>query len=154
MFRPFEDLDGDFLKVVCGTKGGRPRSFQLTESWQMEVLECLRDFCRAGGTHSVGPNDRGLQASLARYEYVLHRIGISKTAAGVTGHGLRAEFACRTLESHGIEPPVRGGTGTSGDADFDKAAYLQVSNALGHSRTSVVGAYVGSRKAIQWTGDC
>lgn len=149
MFHPKEDYEDGFLKIFRGTKGGRPRVCQISSPWQGKVLEVLSSYCTKTGSNSIGANGNSLATNLNRYKYVMRAIGITKKESGVVGHGLRAGFACRMLDSLGVKPPVWGGSGRSADDEIDKNAYTQVSSALGHSRRAVVGAYIGTVRSVQ-----
>lgn len=149
MFHPKEDYEDGFLKIFRGTKGGRPRVCQISSPWQGKVLEVLSTYCTKTGSNSIGANGNSLATNLNRYKYVMRAIGITKKESGVVGHGLRAGFACRMLDSLGVKPPVWGGSGRSADDEIDKNAYTQVSSALGHSRRAVVGAYIGTVRSVQ-----
>jgi integrase len=137
------------LAITRGTKGGRPRVVRLHTPWQGEVLTLLCDFCRRGGArraHLGGPA-AGLKANLARYARVLARLGITRDLCGTTGHGLRADYACRLLAAHGVVAPIKspaGAAAVAATADVVPVAYRAVSEALGHSRSSVVAAYCGA----------
>lgn len=137
------------LHITQGAKGGRVRCVPLTEAWQHEVLAALIQWLREERRPktAIGEGGRGLKSNLNRYNYVLAKIGVTKRTAGTTGHGLRNGFACRLLESFGITPPVRGGQVQLQDREQVERAYLATSEALGHSRPDVVGAYVGARRA-------
>lgn len=148
MFRPKEDVDGDLLRITRGAKGGRPRVLRISSQWQWDIVDVLKEFCTRGLCNSIGDNGRDLATNLNRYKYVLGAIGVTKRELGVVGHGLRAGFACRMLDSLGVKPPVWGGSGTSGNPEQDHIAYSQVSAALGHSRLPIVGAYVGTVRSV------
>lgn len=149
--RPAADYGGDgLLHISRGTKGGRYRVVPLYTHWQYEVLAFLIAYCRRYGRAEghIGDPDRTLDRNLRHYSYVLgRRLGINKDLAGVTGHGLRAGFACRMLEAFGIRPPVRGGNVLSADPSAADLAYHHTTEALGHSRRHVAGAYVGALRS-------
>lgn len=137
------------LAITRGTKGGRIRHIKDLTAWQYEVLAVLIEFCRRGrGRKShLGGDGRTLEQNLRRYTYVLgSRLGITKDLVGTTGHGLRAGFACRVLAAHGVTAPVKGGDVSAVPKDVRDLAYSASSEALGHSRHSVVGAYVGASR--------
>lgn len=138
------------LYVTRGTKGGRARVIPLYTAWQYEVMAMLLDFCRRGGKRKshIGGVTSDLKSNLRRYSYVVgDKLGITGELTGTTGHGLRAGFACRLLEAHGVTPPVRGGSVQDADPQVMRDAYTAATQATGHSRFSVVGAYVGSSRA-------
>lgn len=138
------------LYVTRGTKGGRARVVPLYTAWQYEVMALLLDFCRRGGKRKshIGGVTSNLKSNLRRYSYVVgDKLGITGELAGTTGHGLRAGFACRVLEAHGVTPPVRGGAVQAAEPQARHEAYSKATEALGHSRFSVVSVYVGSARS-------
>lgn len=138
------------LLVTRGTKGGRPRQVQLYTAWQFEVMAVLIHFCQRGAHRKshLGGDGRSLASNLRRYSYILSsKLGVSRDLAGTTGHGLRAGFACRLLSAYGVTAPVRGGDPAVLAPEVVGRAYKATTEALGHSRTDVCGAYVGSKRA-------
>lgn len=138
------------LAVTKGTKGGRGRVIRNLTPWQYEVVALLIEFCRRGGGRKshIGGVEADLKTNIRRYAYVLGRkLGITRDLVGTTGHGLRAGFACRMLEAYGVTAPVRGGDASKADPQIRDEAYTETSNAMGHSRHSVVGAYAGALRA-------
>lgn len=142
--------DVGLLFITRGTKGGRARSIPLHTQWQYEVMALLIEFCRRGSRRNshIGGLLGDLKSNLRRYSYVVgDKLGITGDVAGTTGHGLRAGFACRLLEAHGITPPVRGGAVSEADPRIRQEAYRATTESLGHSRASVVSVYAGSVRA-------
>jgi integrase len=137
------------LSIVRGTKGGRPRVIDELTEWQFEVIAILIEFCHRGRrreTH-IGGIESDLKSNLRRYSYVVgSKLGITRDLVGTTGHGLRAGFACRLLAAHGITAPVKGGDVGSVNPEVRELAYKSATEALGHSRANIVGAYVGSMR--------
>lgn len=149
--RPAADYGGNgLLNISRGTKGGRYRVVPIYTQWQYDVLAFLIAYCRryGRGEGHIGDPERTLERNLRHYSYVLgRRLGITKDLVGATGHGLRAGFACRTLEAFGIRPPVRGGDVQAADPMTVALAYHHTTEALGHSRRHVAGAYVGAQRS-------
>jgi hypothetical protein len=152
---PERDLlqDEGFVRVKVGAKGGRPRPVPLDGHELLLIAQQLLDFVRwrnlATGrpvrAHSpLAPPTQPLKSALDRYTNVVRAAGLTRSEAGVTGHGLRAGYVCRRLQELGVVPVVKGGTGRHGDPDQDRIAHLLVSEAVGHSRRNVIGAYAGS----------
>jgi hypothetical protein len=77
----------------------------------------------------------------------MRRLGLTKKALGVVGHGLRHEYANDLYEETSGEPSVvRGGAGLlsrAADADARRA----VTQDLGHARLSVTASYLGPRRS-------
>ncbi len=140
------------IHVTDGTKGKRPRLVQVDDEWGLRTARLLREeiLSLRAQTHGVQtytylpPPDKTLEQNCETYMTVLKRFGLTKKKLGVTGHGLRAGFACDLLERHGITPTVRGGDGQHQDPDMQVAVYKAVTEAMGHGRISVVGAYAGA----------
>lgn len=133
------------LAITRGTKGGRARIVRLHSPWQRDILDLLAVFCRGQGSrhaHVGGPH-AGLKANLARYSRVLARLGITRDLGGITGHGLRADYACRLLQTAGVTPTIKGGSGRAATQQQTDWAYRCVSEALGHSRRQILAAYCG-----------
>jgi site-specific recombinase XerD len=138
------------------TKGHRPRDIYIDTPVQRAALDMAKEMIK-GKNDTVGWTERkdgkafkgnrreaSFQYSSDRYDYLMQRLGISKAVSACTGHGLRAQFAENAALLKDLIPPTLGGTGGQkprGDIDVVR---LQVSEALGHSRLSVTGAYYGS----------
>jgi hypothetical protein len=142
---PDEEIYAVIVEITDGSKGGRPRMFELTSDWAIQSAKALRGEIRRmnDGPH-LPPSDRSLKQNTNTYQQTLAKFGLTKKALGVTGHGLRAGFACDQLEARDITPTVRGGDGQHADAEHQMLAYTAVTEAMGHGRISVIGAYAGS----------
>jgi site-specific recombinase XerD len=144
---------GDVLSVVRGTKGGMPRevSFdddEATALWQRDVLERAKLIAANNRKGTLSVPGKNLAQSKSYFYYRIRRHGISKDGLGVTAHGLRHQFAARRYrEITGFDTPVSGGSPRAIDSEV-KAADLQagreISVQLGHFRSSITKAYVGS----------
>jgi integrase len=143
---------GQYLQVFPGMgKGGRWRNIPIASTAQRELLDYVKarvpknkhlgwEYTRAGGAASLEQNIR-------RYENLMASFGFTKADAGVTGHGLRAQFAENHALLLGMLPPTMGGdAGQLNGADLG-VLKVKVAQALGHNRPSVTSAYVGSFKA-------
>lgn len=146
-FKPKKSWLGDNLVRFMdnSTKGGRPRVVPVLADWEVVVLEAVTEFCkRRGGAHGhVGGVNRDLQQNLRRYNYVLEQCGFTGHGLGVTGHGLRTEFAIRLAQRRGLPVPIRGGDMYAVAATERSISRRVVSEALGHSRERVTTAYYG-----------
>lgn len=144
-FKPIVNDIGPAIQVFDGPKGGRPRLVPIQNDFQMAVLAICKNFVLQSGNpkRNVGHPDRTLLQEEKRYANVMAKVGLTKKGKGVTGHGLRAEYAIDRMIEGGIVATVRGGAGL-GEGSFDtKAAALRVSENLGHGRLSVMPAYGG-----------
>ncbi|MDN4058024.1 integrase domain-containing protein [Massilia sp. YIM B02769] len=140
---------GHYLQIFPGMgKGGRWRNIPIASTAQRELLDYVKarvpknkplgwDYTRAGEAASLEQNIR-------RYENLMASFGFTKADAGVTGHGLRAQFAENYALLLGMMPPTMGGeAGQRGSAD-ESVLKVKVAQALGHNRPSVTSAYIGS----------
>ena len=149
---PHAQDNGHYLQVFPGMgKGGRWRNIPIASTAQRELLDYVKarvpkkkplgwEYTRSGKAASLEQNIR-------RYENLMTSFGFTKADAGVTGHGLRAQFAENHALLLGVLPPTMGG----GRVHLDRADLhvikVKVAQALGHNRQSVTSAYVGSFKA-------
>ena len=127
-------------------KNGRFRSIPIEDGdfgkAQRWVLERVKSVCKKsemlnwpGLTLLQGEN---------RYYQRMKYLGITKFDSGVTGHGLRAEYAENLLALKGLMPPTLGGTKDQMDKKSRDKILLEVQNALGHGDLHTVSAYFGS----------
>jgi len=141
-----EWVNGVNINIARGTKGKRPRVLCIDHD-NDEVKETawvIREQLKAWGDRdTLGPALFSLEENAGTYQRVLQKFGITQADLGITGHGLRAGFACNMLESYGITPTVRGGNGQHPDPAVQQKAYKETTEAMGHGRISVVGAYAG-----------
>lgn len=134
------------INIVRGTKGKRPRVLFIKPENDdaKEVAWMVRSELLAyGDRETLGPPHFTLKQNARTYDRVLRKFGITQKDLGITGHGLRAGFACDMLESYDIKPTVRGGDGQHKDPVKQRIAYKATTEAMGHGRISVIGAYAG-----------
>lgn len=143
---------GHYLQIFPGMgKGGRWRNIPIASTAQRELLDYVKarvpknkplgwDCTRAGGAASLEQNIR-------RYENLMASFGFTKADAGVTGHGLRAQFAENYALLLGMMPPTMGGDAGQLDSADQSPLKVKVAQALGHNRPSVTSAYIGSFRA-------
>lgn len=138
------------LVVQRGAKNGKLRVVDTWEDWQQQVLVVLQDWLADQGrpNGAIGGSDRDLKGNLARYSRVLSKAGLTKRLIGATGHGLRAGFACRMLESYGVQAPVRGADLRHADKQATDQAAAATSVALGHGRLAATSYYIGARNVV------
>lgn len=142
-----EWVAGVDIAIVRGTKGKRPRVVNIAADNDVAkqaaytILQEMRNF---GDRDSFGPPHFTLKQNASRYDRVLQYCGITQKDLGITGHGLRAGFAITMLEGYDITPTVRGGDGQHADPVKQRQAYKATTEAMGHGRISVIGAYAGS----------
>jgi len=142
---------GHYLQVLPGMgKGGRWRNIPIMSSAQRELLDYVKARVPKnkplGWEYSHLGKPASLEQNIRRYENLMASLGFTKADAGVTGHGLRAQFAENHALLLGMVPPTMGGnTGQLEGADRS-VTKVKVAQALGHNRASVTSAYIGSFK--------
>lgn len=151
LIRPAYDIarEGDRFVVTLfrGTKGRRFRDVPVESESQQEVLRRARE---AAGHGSMIPSHYTKKRWRNHFYWILRKLGITRNGLGVTAHGLRHQYAHqRYREKLGVEPPVRGGGKPDLPADEVRPIKAQISEELGHSRTSIVGAYTGTPKSVK-----
>lgn len=134
-----------YVQITHGAKGGRPRVIEVTDERGLTIAKVLRDEIDwQGDRDTLPPSHKSLKQNSSVYDETMSKFGLTRKELGVTGHGLRAGYACDKLEDSGITPTVRGGDGQHPDPVVQRVAYKRVTEALGHGRISVIGAYAGS----------
>lgn len=94
-------------------------------------------------SESVSGSSLTLKRALRRFHYVLGRVGVTREALGVTGHGLRHEELNAVYEDmSGMPSPVRGGSRPA--PEVEREARRAVAELAGHSRQAAAGAYLGA----------
>lgn len=147
--RPWKADHDDKIVIYLGeAKGGRPRDIYLDNPEQRIVLDFVKSKIKKHEYLGWPTTTRGEVASLdyciSRFKKSMEKIGITKFQEGVTGHGLRAQYAENSAIIARMIPPTLGGTSGQmdrGDLDIKRA---RISELLGHSRISVTSAYYGS----------
>jgi integrase len=148
LFRPHMALDDvGCLRILWGTKGGRPRALPLPVSpTQRAVVEWAKTFAQTPA-ESMVPRGWRLERYRRRVYRLCARIGLTKRQQGATPHSLRHGALLRLYERlTGVAPPARGGDLVSHDPEADLAARILVALQAGHSRSSVSSAYLGPRR--------
>jgi site-specific recombinase XerC len=120
-------------------KGGRERTIPIRTDRQRAVLDEAKAFAGKG---SLIPADMRYVDQLQRFKHQCSMAGIHHV------HGHRHAYAqARYKELTGWNAPAAGGPRsrelTPAQKEIDHAARLTISEELGHSRTQVVGIYVG-----------
>ncbi len=143
MVRLRQAVAGDILTLVY-TKGGRVREVPIDSDLKRWAIEQATPFLTRDG--HLGWPGKTLKQTYYRLDYLVRKVaGLNKKDLGVTLHGLRHEYACDTLERHGVVPPVRGGDLNAQPKDVVDAAIGTVMEHLGHARTNIGRAYYGNK---------
>ncbi len=142
LLNPARDvLEPDTLRVVAGTKGGRPRNVPIETEEQRAILADAQRQAQSTG-RSLIPLHYDLKQWLTRCYTVLTRNGVTRKH-GLVSHGLRHQYANDRYEEQTGEPsPVRGGIPM--DTAADQSARLDIAERLGHARPQITHAYYGS----------
>jgi len=147
---PHNSLSGGLVwRVNPGEgKGGRPRVIVVETQLQRDVINFMQSKLKKGERLRWKTTPRGLPCTMARaeerYKFLMKQLGMTLKESGVTGHGLRAQYAENDALRLGVVPPTLGGDGSElPKADVDVIRSV-VSENLGHSRRSVTPSYYGS----------
>lgn len=146
-FKPHKSDQGHSIRIY-EAKNGRQRIIEIDTPEQREVLDQVKK--SVGKYDHIGwkTNQRGQMATLdyciGRYDKSMAKIGITRADAGVTGHGLRAQYAENAALVARMIPPTLGGTSGQMSKEDLHVIREQVSEKLGHSRISVTAAYFGA----------
>lgn len=149
MFRPTDAIQGDYIHLREGTKGGRTRMVPIETDEQRRWLNVALD---EATHHPFGRlmAKEGMTLAQARNHFynVLRICGVSKKNIGLTPHGLRHSYACNLYEQFtGEKAPIQGGAPI--DKELDNRARMEIARRLGHGRVSVTTSYLGSHKALE-----
>lgn len=140
---------GTSFRIYPGeAKGGRPRDIPIDTDEQRAALDYVKARMKVshsmGWEFTVGGERATHKYNLGRYNKLMHRIGMTRIEAGVTGHGLRAQYAENTALNESFIPATLGGTATPEQDKELLVRKLQISENLGHSRPDVTRSYYGS----------
>jgi integrase len=148
MFRPAKAQREEQLYVRDGTKGGRPRLVPIETEEQRLLLAKATEIASRHHDGLVVAK-RGLTLRQARNHFynTVRRAGINRKELGITTHGLRHGYACRSYRQlTGTDAPVLGGGRI--DPALDRKARMDIAERLGHSRVDVTSAYLGSHRTF------
>ncbi len=129
------------VKITDGTKGGRPRVVPITDLRQIEALRAAAAV--QGKDGSMVPSGTTLKAFRVTLDGARDAI---KEATGQGLHALRAAYAVDRYKTlTGADAPVVAGRRMV-DKATDRMAREVIARELGHNRTDVTAAYLGSAK--------
>ena len=138
---------GTTLRIEKGTKGGRPRSVEITTQAQRDLLAEVK---LANGRTPEGTLVSGasLKAAFDTYKHDMAGAGLSRA------HGLRHQYAQDRYKAlMGMACPKAGGMllkkMSQNDRVKDAAIRQVLAGELGHGRTAVVSVYIGTGKGSE-----
>lgn len=145
-----------YLDIRQGVaKNGRHRAIPVETGAQRNILNYAKSLTR--NSEYLGWMDKPkLDSSLlkrneSRYNDFMQQLGFTKKLAGITGHGLRAEYAENMAILKGFIPATIGGDRYQLRDKLDQEnfnlARMQIAENMGHSRVSITGAYYGNLTA-------
>ncbi len=133
------------VNVTAGTKGGRGKYVDRWVPVSDRALVTLERAARVQGTAAnLIPTDSDYRQWREHAYHVWQRVAAAQDIRGF--HDLRAAYACEryfALTSHAA--PVVAGRRDASKTD-DAAARVTLAYELGHGRTDVLAAYVGSSR--------
>ncbi|WP_409449711.1 integrase domain-containing protein [Candidatus Igneacidithiobacillus taiwanensis] len=129
------------VRITEGTKGGRPRDVPITNDRQIAALERAAQVQgKAGSMIPIGVSYKAFRPVIDQAREAI------KATTGQGLHALRASFGCgRYSQITGKDAPVVAGFRLV-DKDLDREARQQIAQELGHGRTDVTVAYLGSAR--------
>lgn len=145
---PWQADQGDKFVVYPGeAKTGRARDIYIYTPEQRTVFDYVKS--KVGKGEHLGWQTRldGGEASyeynVRRYNRAMRKIGITHDISGVTGHGLRAQYAENAALVVGLLSPTLGGSKDQMDREDLNIRRMWVSELLGHSRLNITDPYYG-----------
>ncbi len=139
---------GQYLQVFPGQgKGGRWRNIPILSEAQRATLDFVKSRAPKnkplGWEYSLSGKVASLKQNIRRYENQMASFGFTKADSGITGHGLRAQFAENHSLLLGMLPPTLGGQAGQMAPDNLLLTKTRLAQALGHNVPTIVKAYVG-----------
>ena len=143
---------GASLSINFGAKGGRDRTIPIRTKDQMLLLNLHFMFANKT-TGSLVPSGMSLKQWSDKFYNTIRKFGICKntdSGEGITAYGLRHEYANYLFQLiSGSESVLRAeARGHQIDVikkDLEDLACHTVATELGHGRTQITGAYIGTR---------
>ena len=153
--KPWRSDAGKALKIDGSVaKNGRARDLPIDENtaygrFQRWCLEEAKSVC--GKYQTLGWPELTMKQSENRYYHFLRRLGITKVDLGISGHGLRAEFAENMALIRGLTPPSLGGSVNQMPFADRKEITNSVSTMLGHDKEHTISAYFSTFRPVAKT---
>lgn len=151
--RPHQADAGNCLVVVDGTKGGKPRTVRYFKDpekarAQREALERAKELASKHPQRRLATKGRTMDQMYGHFLKTVAKYGVTQKGLGVTLHGLRHQFGVDMFQDiSGMPAPVLGllpADEYKRNAEKVRAALQDVSLQMGHERSEITGAYVGS----------
>ncbi len=140
LFRPHKDADAHCVRIVRGTKGGKPRFVVIRNQQQRDALAAARAVTTPG-RGLIPATERTFKAWSDKVYAMLRSIGVGR-ATDTTFHDLRRSFAAERMRE--IMATRR--------CTWEEAARV-VARELGHHRTEVIDWYVTDPDASEPESD-
>nr|WP_235028798.1 integrase domain-containing protein [Caballeronia choica] len=149
LLRPLQCLRvSGHLHVIDGTKGGRPRLIPIDAEWQYEVIIRAARLSNPR-TGSMIPDPWSLKKWYRHFYHVLQKEGITRSAKGITVHGLRHAYLQRMYEAvTGVPAPIKRADHRP-DPELHQAAMQRLVEAAGHSLAAKATAYISTFATVE-----
>ena len=154
--KPWRADAGHELRVDGSVaKNGRFRSIPIDMNtpygrFQRWCLDEVKSLCKK--IETLGWIELTYKRSENRYYYYMKKLGLTKVDTGISGHGLRAEFAENMALWAGLVPPSLGGSIDQMPKDSRKEITNSVSSLLGHDKEHTIGAYFSTFRPMVFVG--
>ncbi len=150
---PWVTDDVHSMAILPGQgKNNRPRNILIRDEGQRAVIDYVKCIVKKGeklGWCDVDGTTYSYVKNRRHYYALMEKLGYTKAILGVTGHGLRAEYAEDLALLLGFIPPTLGGTKDQMPKEDASIAHKKVSEALGHSREGITSAYYGGNELMK-----
>ena len=154
--KPWRADAGNELRIDGSVaKNGRPRSIPIDLEhpygrFQRWCLDETKSICKRHET--LGWPELTFKQSENRFYHYMTKLGITKIDAGVSAHGLRAEFAENMSLILGLVPPSLGGAIDQMAKSERKVITDAVSDLLGHDMEHTISAYFSTFRPVATIG--
>lgn len=119
-----------YIRVLQGSKGGKPRKILVKSNDQYEAFSYLSCFCLKNGIRLFRKPELSAREALAlQRKQLAEELGLSKELFEGSAYSMRHSFASRMMNGYNNE---------------DERSSLEVSQDLGHHRGEITAVYVGN----------
>ena len=133
-------------------KGNRPRNIPIDSPGQREIIAYIKTVVKKGEKVAWCDKDGAaydFRVNYRRYYTLMEKLGYTKAILGISGHGLRAEYAEDIALRLGFIPPTLGGTENQMPKEDLVIIQKKVTEALGHGDPDKVASYYGGLKMMK-----